>query len=68
MEALANINNHKETFMTGLRDSFQFVALEPLASSKYNVLKRLREAVLEVNKIKAGIKQAQPLNEFINEL
>lgn len=36
--------------------------------SKTQVLEGIREAVEEVNQVKAGKKKAKPLSEFLNEL
>lgn len=68
MKTLVNVKDNRETFMMEPLNSFQFVRAEPLTSFNNEVLKGLKEAVLEVNQIKAGKKKAQPLNEFLDAL
>jgi len=68
MKILLDIKDDKAAFIMELLKNFKFVKAEPITPHKAEVLKGLREAVEEVNQIKAGKKKAQPLSEFLNEL
>ncbi len=68
MKVLLDIKDDKAAFIMELLNNFKFVKAEPLTPSKAEVLEGLKEAVEEVNQIKAGKKKAQPLSEFLNEL
>ncbi|MCC5936470.1 MAG: hypothetical protein JJU34_04255 [Lunatimonas sp.] len=68
MKVLLDINDDKAAFIMELLSNFKFVKAKPLSPHKAEVLEGLREAIEEVNQIKAGKKKAQPLSEFLNEL
>ena len=68
MKVLLDIKDDKAAFIMELLHNFKFVKVKPLTPYKAEVLEELREAVEEVNQIKAGKKKAQPLSEFLNEL
>jgi len=68
MKVLLDIKDDKADFIMELLHNFKFVKAKPLTPYKAEVLEGLREAVEEVNQIKAGKKKAQPLSEFLNEL
>ena len=68
MKVLLDIKDEKAAFIMELLHNFKFVKAKPLTSYKAEVLEGLREAVEEVNQIKAGEKKALPLSEFLNEL
>lgn len=68
MKILVDVENDKEAFVLELLNNLQFAKAEPLTTYNSEVLKDLQEAVLEVNQIKTGQRQAQPLNTFLNEL
>lgn len=63
-----DIKDDKAAFIMELLNNFKFVKAQPLTPFKAEVLEGLKEAVEEVNQIKAGKKKAQPLSEFLNEL
>lgn len=67
MKILLEVKDNKEAFMMELLNNFKFVKAKPLATQEAEVLKGLREALMEVNQIKAGKKKAQPLKEFLNK-
>ena len=68
MKILLEVKDNKEAFIMELLNNFKFVKAKPLTPYKTEVLEGLREAVEEVNQIKAGKKKAQPLDTFLNEL
>lgn len=68
MKILLDVKDNKEAFMMELLNNFKFVKANPLTPYKAEVLEGLKEAVEEVNQIKARKKKAQPLSEFLNEL
>lgn len=68
MKILLDIKDDKAAFIMELLKNFKFVKAEPITPYKAEVLEGLREAVEEVNRVKAGEKKAQPLSEFLNEL
>lgn len=68
MKLLLDIKDDKAAFIIELLNNFKFVKAKPLTPYNAEVLEGLKEAVEEVNLIKAGKKNAQPLSEFLNEL
>jgi hypothetical protein len=68
MKLILDIKDDKAAFIIELLSNFKFVKAKPLTPYKADVLEGLKEAVEEVNQIKAGKKKAQPLSEFLNEL
>ncbi len=68
MKVLLDIKDSKAPFVMELLDNLSFVKVKELTPYKNEVLEDLKEAVEEVNLIKAGKKKAQPLSEFLNEL
>lgn len=68
MKVLLDITDNKAAFIMELLNNFKFVKAKPLTPYKAEVLEGLREAVEEVNLIKAGKKKAKPLSEFLSEL
>lgn len=68
MKVLLDIKDDKAAFIMELLQNFKFVKAKPLTPYKAEVLEGLRDAVDEVNQIKAGKKKAQPLSKFLNEL
>jgi hypothetical protein len=65
-----HIPDNKFPFFMELIKSLKFIKRVETeeVSSKEEILKGLKEAVVEVNQIKAGKKKAQPLTEFLNGL
>lgn len=68
MKILLEIQDEKVAFVMELLRNFKFVKVKPLSPYKAEILEGLRDAVEEVNQVKAGQKKAQPLSEFLNEL
>ncbi len=68
MKVLLDIKDNKAEFVMELLRSFSFVKAEPLTPYKSQVLKGIKDAVDEVNLIKAGKKKSVTLKSFLNEL
>jgi hypothetical protein len=68
MKILLDIKDDKAAFILELLLNFKFVKAKPLTQYTAEVLEGIKDAVEEVNQIKAGKKKAQPLSEFLNEL
>lgn len=68
MKVLLDIREDKAAFVMELLNNFEFVKAIHLSPYKAEVLENLKQAVEEVNQIKARKKKAQPLSEFLNEL
>lgn len=68
MKILLDIKDEKADFIMELLNNFKFVKTKPLTPYKAKILEGLKDAVDEVNQIKAGKKKAQPLSEFLSEL
>ena len=68
MKVLLDIQEEKaEAFMEVL-ESINFVKVKKVKSKKERFLRELKEAVEELNLIKAGKKQARDADEFFKEL
>jgi tagatose-1,6-bisphosphate aldolase len=68
MKVLLDIKDDKADFVMELLSNLKFVKAEALTPYKSKVLRDIKEAVDEVNQIKAGKKKAQPLSDFLNGL
>lgn len=68
MKLILEIKDDKVAFFMELLKNFSFVKAKPLTPYKANILETVREAVEEVNLIKAEKAQSKPLSEFLNEL
>lgn len=68
MKVLLDIQDDKAAFILELLDQFKYVKAKPLTLYSAEVLKDIKEAVDEVNQVKAGKKKTQPLSEFLNEV
>ena len=68
MKVILDIKDDKAAFFMELIKNFSFVKAQPLTPYKEEVMNSLKDAVEEVNLVKAGRKQAQPLSDFLNEL
>ena len=68
MKVLLDIKDDKADFVMELLSNLKFVKAEPLTPYKSKVLRDIKEAVDEVNQIKARKKKAQPLSDFLNGL
>lgn len=68
MKFLIEIKDEKASFMIELLKNFKFVKVKPLTPYHADVLEGLKEAVEEMNLVKAGKKKGKPLSEFLHEL
>jgi hypothetical protein len=68
MKLLLDINDDKAAFILELLKNFKFVKSTPLTPYDAKVLERLKDAVEEVNEIKAGNNYSQSLSSFLDEL
>lgn len=68
MKLLLDIKDDKADFIMELLKNFKFVKSETLTPEKAETLKGIRDAVFEMNAIKSGKKEAQSLNDFLNDL
>lgn len=68
MKILLDIKDDKAAFILELLNNFKYVKTKQLTASQAEMLFDLREAVEELNEIKAGNKKGVPLKEFLSEL
>ena len=68
MKVLLDIKDHKVSFFMEVLRNFPFVKATPLTDTKAQFLQELREAVEEVNQIKAKKKKGRPAKELLDEL
>lgn len=68
MKILLDIKDDRAAFILELLDQFKYVKAKPLTPYSAEVLEGIKEAVDEINQVKAGKKKAQPLSEFLNEI
>ena len=68
MKLLLDIEEEKAPFIMELLKNFNFVKTSPLTPYKGEVLENVRDAVKEVNQVKAGRQRAQSLREFLDEV
>lgn len=68
MKVLLDINDDKATFILELLQHFKYVKARPLTPDKAEILEELKDAIEEVQLIKAGKEKVQPLSEFLNDL
>jgi hypothetical protein len=68
MKLLVEIKEEKAAFIMELLQSFKFVKTKPLTLGDVEMLEGIRQAVDEVNEIKAGKAKSQSLKQFLDEL
>jgi hypothetical protein len=68
MKVLLDIKDTKAQFVMELLQSFSFVKAKPLTPYKADILEGIKEAVEEMNLIKAGKLKARNAEDFLNEL
>lgn len=67
MKVLLDIKDEKAPFFMEVLENFKFVKVEPL-TDKEEIIEDIKQAVEELNLIKAGKKQARNAEDFIHEL
>lgn len=68
MKVLLEIKDDKVAFIMELLKNFKFVKAKSLTPGESVILQEVREAVDEVNDVKAGKKKSQSFDEFLEEL
>ena len=68
MKLLLEVKEDKAAFLMQLLENFKFVKTKPLTPLQAKVHEDLKDAVDEVNDIKAGKKKSKPLSKFLDEL
>jgi hypothetical protein len=68
MKLLLDIKDDKASFIIELLKNFKFVKAKRISPQKAEIFEDLKEAVDEVNSIKAGKKKGKALTEFLDEL
>ena len=68
MKVLLDIKDNKASFVMEVLRNFPFVKTNTLTPAKALLMEELKEAVEEVNKIKAGKRKARNAEDFLNEL
>jgi hypothetical protein len=68
MKLLVDVKDEKSEFLLELLGNFKFVKTEQLTAEDNTILRNLKDAVEEVNEIRAGNKKGVPLKEFLNEV
>jgi len=68
MKVLLDIKDNKASFVLEVLRNFPFVKTNTLTPAKALLMEDLKEAVEEINKIKAGKKKARNAEDFLNEL
>jgi hypothetical protein len=68
MKVLLDIKDSKAPFVMELLKNFSFVKTKALTPAKVLFLEELKEAVDEVNQVKAGKKKGRNATAFLNEL
>lgn len=65
---LLDIKDNKALFVMELLKNFTFVKTKPLTPAKAQLLNEIKEAVDELNLVKAGKKKARNAEDFLREL
>jgi hypothetical protein len=68
MKVLLDIKDDKVDFVLELLRNFRFVKAEPLTPYKAEVFEGIRQAVEEMNLIKSGKLQPNPIKDLLDEL
>jgi hypothetical protein len=68
MKVMIDIPDQKASSFLEVIGSISYVKAKPLTDAKALLLEEIREAVVEMNLIKAGKKNARNAEDFLNEL
>jgi len=68
MKILLEIPDNRAVSLMDVLRSISYVKAKPLTESKARLLSEIKDAVDEINLIKAGKKTARNAEEFLNEL
>ena len=69
MQVIVDVKDNKASFFMELLKNFSFVKkAKPLTAEKSLLMQEIKEAVEELNLVKAGKKQARNAEDFLHEL
>ncbi|MCE7073584.1 MULTISPECIES: hypothetical protein [Dyadobacter] len=68
MKVLLDIKDEKATFVMSLLQRLPFVKTRPLSPFQSNVIEDMKEAVEQLNLVKAGKMPARDAEDLFNEL
>ncbi len=68
MKILLEIPDNRAVSLMNVLRSISYVKAKPLTESKARLLSDIKDAVDEINLIKAGKKKARNAEDFLNEL
>ncbi len=68
IKLLVEIKDEKAGFVMELLNNFKFVKTKTLTPTKAQLLQELKEAIDEMNEIKAGKKKARNAEDVLKEL
>ena len=68
MKVLLEIPDNKAVSLMEILRSISYVKAKPLTDYKAQLLSEIKDAVDEINLIKAGKKKARSAEDFLNEL
>lgn len=68
MKVLLDIQDDKAAFVLEMLENFKFIKTKTLTDANNQFLTELKEAVEDVNLIKAGRLKGRPAEELLNEL
>ena len=68
MKILLEIPDNRAVSLMDVLRSISYVKAKPLTESKARLLSEIKDAVDEINLVKAGKKTARNAEEFLNEL
>jgi len=68
IKLLVEIKDEKAGFVMELLNNFKFVKTKTLTPTKAQLLQELKEAIDEMNEIKAGKKKARNAEDVLEEL
>jgi hypothetical protein len=68
MLLLLDIKDKKADSLLKVLNGLKYVKIKPLTSKKTQLINEIKEAVNELNLVKAGLKPARNAEEFLNEL
>jgi hypothetical protein len=68
MKVLLDVKDDKAGFILNLLSHFGFVKARTLTPGDAEILESIQSSVAEINRVKKGEGQTQPLQDFLHEL
>ena len=68
MKLIVEVKDNKAAFLVELLKSFSFVKTQTISPAKAQVLEEIKEAVENLNQVKAGKSRAKDARQLLNEL